>query len=171
MKKFHAYLYLGWHFLLHVLRKVTFTYRAGGIARVRENFEPEGITPLTEAERDLLHEWQRCIGCGFCEAVSPELSLIPENAHQAHLFGPQFMAESAMRDLSHAELALPSAETIARLNAPALEGICPVGIPLVELAEFLMRLDQTTHPARQRTHRLETTSAPESERTAVTHGS
>lgn len=136
MKSIHAYLLLAWHFLLHVLRKLFFIYRPGGIERVKENFETEGITSLTERERQMMAKWQSCIGCGLCEAVCAELSVIPDNRHM----GPQMLAESALRDLTQAELAIPSAEALEACDCDELAGICPVDIPLCELAEFLQRL-------------------------------
>lgn len=149
MKKLHAYLYLGWHFLLHVLKKALFIYRPGGIERVEKNFAPDGITSLLKEERALLNQWQKCIGCGFCEAIAPELAVIPQHVHDAQLLGPQFLAESALRDITLTHLALPSAEAVAELNRQALQDICPVEIPLVELAEFLLRVDQATSRARK----------------------
>jgi ferredoxin len=148
LKKLHAYLYLGWHFLLHVLSKLFLLYRPGGLERVRDNFEPDGLTPLTEYERDMINRWQACIGCGYCEAICPELGVIPEYAKNARLMGPQLLAESALRDLSRADLALPSAQALAQLDGNQLEAICPVDIPLHELAEFLIRLDEATRERR-----------------------
>ncbi len=144
MKKFHAYLLLGWHFLLHVLSKLFMVYRPGGIERFTANFGPEGLSPVTERERQMLAKWQSCIGCGLCEAVCAELATIPGN----RLMGPQLLAESGMRDLSEAELALPSAEALEQCDCAELEAICPVGIPLCELAEFLVRLGEEARASR-----------------------
>jgi len=144
LKKIHAYIYLGWHFLLHILSKIFFLYRPGGLKRVNENFEPEGLTPLTGYEREMITSWQRCIGCGLCEAVCPELSVIPEYAKNTRLMGPQLIAESAMRDLSRADLALPSAEALAKVDAEQLQGICPVDIAFYDLAQLLIRLENST---------------------------
>lgn len=147
LKKIHAYIYLGWHFWLHILSKIFFLYRPGGLERVNQNFEPEGLTPLTEDEREMMNSWQRCIGCGMCEAVCPELRVIPEYAKNTRLMGPQLIAESAMRDLSRADLTLPSAEALAQVDDDRLEAICPVDIPLHSLAEFLIRLEDSTRNA------------------------
>lgn len=54
-----------------------------------------------------------------------------------------------MRDLSQAELALPSADVIELYDCDELEEICPVDIPLYELAEFLHRLGKETRSARK----------------------
>lgn len=147
LKKIHAYLYLGWHFLLHILSKIFLLYRPGGLQRVNQNFEPEGLTPLTEFEREMITSWQRCIGCGLCEAVCPELRVIPEYAANTRLMGPQLIAESAMRDLSRADLALPSAEALAKLDTRQLQDICPVDIAFYDLAQLLIRLERSTRNA------------------------
>ena len=145
MRKAHAYLLLAWHLLLHFVRKFTFMYRPGGLERVKENFEDEGLTPLSSRERDLIAQWQRCIGCGLCEAACAELSVIPEQRHA----GPQLLAEASMRDLSQAELVVPQTDAIRALDCDELEGICPVDIPVCELAEFIERLGKETHSARR----------------------
>jgi succinate dehydrogenase/fumarate reductase-like Fe-S protein len=145
VRKVHAYALLAWHFLLHVLKKIFFLYRPGGIERVRENFENDGIASLTERERQMMAKWQSCIGCGLCEAACAEMSVIPENRHM----GPQLLAESALRDLTQAELSIPSTRAINACDCDELEAICPVDIPLCELAEFLHRLGKETRSARE----------------------
>ncbi|QDG54445.1 hypothetical protein FIV42_27980 [Persicimonas caeni] len=145
MRKLHAYILLAWHLLLHLTKKFLFLYRPGGIDRVKDNFETEGLTPLSAREREMIAKWQSCIGCGLCEAACAELSVIPENRH----VGPQLLAESSMRDLSQAELAIPSAEAIEACGCDELEEICPVDIPLCDLAEFLHRLGNETRSARK----------------------
>jgi succinate dehydrogenase/fumarate reductase-like Fe-S protein len=141
----HAYALLAWHLLLHMLRKLFFLYRPGGIERVEQNFKDEGISSLTERERDLIAKWQSCIGCGLCEAACAELSAIPDNRHM----GPQLLAQSAIRDLTQAKLAIPSAEALEACDCDELEEICPVDIPLCELAEFLQRIGQKGESARK----------------------
>jgi succinate dehydrogenase/fumarate reductase-like Fe-S protein len=145
VRKVHAYALLAWHFFLHVLRKLFFVYRPGGIERVRDNFETEGIASLTARERQMIAKWQSCIGCGLCEAACADLSVIPDNRHM----GPQLLAESALRDLTQAELAIPSAEALEACDRDELEQICPVDIPLCELAEFLHRLGEEAQSARK----------------------
>lgn len=144
MRRLHAYALLGWHFLLHWLKKLFFLYRPGGVERVRQNFESEGLTPLTADERRLLSEWQSCIDCGLCEAVCPELGVVPEQRQM----GPALLAQSGVRDLSAAPLTLPSTEALRACDDERLQAICPVGIPLVDLRDFLVRLGKKTEAAR-----------------------
>ncbi|MFB6372418.1 MAG: hypothetical protein ABEN55_04780 [Bradymonadaceae bacterium] len=136
MSRLHALVLLGWHFILHYLKKITFLYDPGGLDQFRENFDEEGLASLSEREREALTQWERCIGCGLCEAACSDLSVIPENRHA----GPRFVAMAAMRDLSEAEEALPSAEALEECDCEELEQVCPVDIPIGDVAEFLERM-------------------------------
>lgn len=140
MKHIHAYALLTWHMILHLLQKLFMVYRPGGIGRVRENFAHEGLISVSAEEHEMLKKWQSCIGCGLCEAACADLSVIPDNRHA----GPQLLAQGTVRDLSKSDLALPEADAIGACDCVALEGICPVGIPLCELGEFLSRLGEET---------------------------
>lgn len=144
LKSVHAYLLLAWHFFLHVLKKVFFLYDRGGIERFRGHFDREGLAPLSKDEREMLAQWQSCIGCGLCEAVSSDLSVIPEQRHM----GPSLLAQGGLRDLSESDLTLPSADAVEHLDCGELQGICPVDIPLCDLAKFLSRIGEETHEAR-----------------------
>lgn len=145
MRRLHAYALLGWHFLLHWLKKLFFVYRRGGIERVRDNFEKEGIIELGDAERDLLAQWQSCIGCGLCEAVCPDLHTIVEQRQ----VGPSLLAQAHVRDLSNADLSLPAADVVSDCDRGHLQTICPVDIPLADLTDFLIRVGEKTEAARR----------------------
>ena len=142
MSRLYALVLLGWHFILHYLKKLTLLYDPGGIEQFRENFASEGLASLDERERRLLSDWQRCIGCGLCEASCPELSAVPKGRE----VGPRYIALGASRDLSEAELAIPTAEAVESCDADELQRICPVDIPIVDLAAFLRRMaDRESH--------------------------
>lgn len=138
MNRVYAIILLGWHFVLHYLKKLTLLYDPGGIEQFRENFDEEGLGSLNDDERRVIHEWQRCIGCGLCEAACSELSVIPENRGAA----PRYIALSSLRDLSESELAIPSAEALEEADCDELERICPVDIPICDIAEFLRRMGE-----------------------------
>ena len=148
MNRLKALWLLGWHFFLHWLRKLTFLYDRGGIKRFRGNFDREGLVPLDEQERELLPRWQACIGCGLCEAVCPDLRAIPDGRHT----GPAYLAHSAVRDLSEARMAIHAAELLARCQDGCrdCEDICPTGVPLAELARFLIRVGDEAQAAAQK---------------------
>lgn len=144
MKKIYAYLLLSWHFLWHAARKVTLLYRRGGAERFRDNFDQDGLLPLTPDERAALTRWRSCIGCGLCEAAAAELSIVPDQRYM----GPRLLAESSIRDLSQTDLALPSARELREVDLGALRGVCPVDIPLDDLVAFLLRIGEETRDAR-----------------------
>lgn len=138
MKRLHAIVLLGWHFLLHYLSKITFLYDPGGLEQFRENFDDDGLRSLDEESRRKLADWQKCIGCGYCEAACPELKAIPENRHR----GPALMAESSIRDLSETELAAVDADAIESCDFERLERVCPTDVPIRDIAEFLAETDR-----------------------------
>jgi len=142
LNRLHALVLLGWHFLLHYLKKVTFLYDPGGLDQFRENFDEEGLGSLSDDERDALRQWERCIGCGLCEAACSELSVIPDNRHA----GPRYVAMCSMRDLSEADDALPSAEALEACDCEELEEVCPVDIPICDIASFLERFARRSDP-------------------------
>lgn len=146
MSRLYAVVLLGWHFLLHYLKKITFLYDPGGLEQFRDNFDAEGLYSLDERERGLLDEWQRCIGCGLCEAACSELSAIPDQRHT----GPRYVAMSSMRDLSESDLAIPSADALADCDCDELEEVCPVDIPVCDLAEFLHEVGEQEAEIRTR---------------------
>lgn len=135
-----SFLLLGWNFLLHVLRKATFLYHPGGTARFRKNFDPERLFPLTEQERAMLPQWQACVACGLCEKVCPSLlSAVPEGRG----VGPQMLASSLHREFPAMSLTWPDAQALTRCEGcHECEAICPVEVPLRDLAAFLVRAGQ-----------------------------
>jgi len=135
VSRLYAIAILGWHFFLHYLQKLTFLYDPGGIEQFRENFDDEGLYSLDEDQREHLADWQRCIGCGLCEAECSELDVIPEQRHR----GPRYVALASSRDLAASELSVPAAEAIENCDGDAVEAVCPVDIPVLDLAEFLCR--------------------------------
>ena len=136
MSRLHALVLLAWHFLLHYLKKATLLYDPGGLDQFRDNFDEEGLASLSAQERESLQQWERCIGCGLCEAACSDLSVIPDNRHA----GPRFVAMCAMRDLSEADDALPSADALDVCDCEAVEEVCPVDIPICDIAAFLERM-------------------------------
>lgn len=146
MNRVYAIVLLGWHFLLHYLKKITFLYDPGGIEQFRENFDDEGLYSLDERQRELLGDWQRCIGCGLCEAACDELSVIPEGRET----GPRYVALSSSRDLSESDLAVPSADALSACDCDELQRICPVDIPVCDLAAFLHEVGERESEIRER---------------------
>ena len=117
MSRVRAYTLLAWHLLMHLLQKLTLLYAPGGIEQYRQNFLPDGLVALTPEERESLASCHRCTGCGLCEAVASEFSLITRRRHGS----PRYAAQSLIRDLSESERARESildATALGRLGDP-----------------------------------------------------
>lgn len=131
---------LGWNFLLHVLSRVFFLYRRGGIQKFRENFDGERLFPLTQEDRGLLASWQSCVACGLCEQVCPDLLSQVESGRGV---GPQMIASGLHRELPSYGVSWPDAQNLAQCQGcNDCEAICPVEVPLRQLASFIVRVGQ-----------------------------
>lgn len=142
---------LGLKFWIHVFKRATFLYRRGGSARFRGDFDPEGLLPMAEDDRDLLHTWQRCIQCGLCDAVCPEdiLGVIPQGQGFALGIGPHFVASAVVRDPSVYGQVWSLAEPVAACEGcTQCQDACPVDVPLKDLAGFVVRTGQAAAQAK-----------------------
>lgn len=135
---------LGAGFVAHVASRVTLTYDRGGIGRFRQHFDPEGLIPLTERDRELHASWTRCTACGLCDLVCPELlAPIPEGRFS----GPRLLATGAIRHLPELSRSVASATKLAECEGcDACQAICPEEIPLRDLAEFIQRIGREQGP-------------------------
>jgi len=133
-----AVLLLGSNFFMHVISRVTFTYDRGGERRFRANFDHQGLIPVDARARELLPAWQRCVACGLCDAVCPELL---GGVSDGRFAGPQAVASGMFRDLSTQALNGPELEALSRCEGcDHCENMCPVEIPLRDLARWLTEL-------------------------------
>src|SRR5690349_7450666 len=53
--------------LLKTLLLRALTRRKDGIAAFRENYDADGLPPVTPDEPDALYSFQRCVTCGLCD--------------------------------------------------------------------------------------------------------
>jgi len=129
---------LGTGFLAHVASRMTFTYDPGGIKRFRQNFDSDGLIPMTERDRELHASWTRCTACGLCDLVCPDLlAPIP----RGRFTGPRMVASGILRDLPNFSVTCGDAHKLMACDTcRECEAICPVELPLRELAEFIVRI-------------------------------
>jgi len=99
------------------------------VARLLETYSPDGLRPLTEAERSLHPKLIGCINCGLCALAAGRLG-------QARL--PE-VASSYMR--LYARIGEASSDVDGETpDLEAAAAACPVGVPLVEVAAIVRRL-------------------------------
>ncbi len=127
-----ARLRLAWAYVRHRVRQRLGPPPPAAAEEVLAGCAPDGLRPLTVDERAMLPAMSRCINCGLC-------ALVVRRVGQASL--PD-LASAYLRDLtllprvaSDLEGADPGAQALA-----AAATVCPVGVPLDELAAMVRRL-------------------------------
>ncbi|HXC79550.1 MAG TPA: hypothetical protein VNU19_21165 [Candidatus Acidoferrum sp.] len=119
---------LAWAYGLHLTRR-RLTRPKPQLTAMVQMYKPDGIRPLTPAERELHPRLIGCINCGLCALAAGRLgnTRLPD------------LASSYMR--LYARLADASSDVEG--DDPDLEAAsaaCPVGLPLTEVAAVVRRL-------------------------------
>src|SRR6266567_5379931 len=99
------------------------------VARLLETYAPDGLRPLTEAERAIHPQLIGCINCGLCALAAGRLgkARLPD------------VASSYMR--LYARIGGASSDVDGETpDLEAAAAACPVGVPLVEVAALVRRL-------------------------------
>ncbi len=136
MSKLLSWINLAYRFNLHMVKK-PFVSEDKGKALFLDNYRADHIFPLTEELRRRLPELSRCISCGLCDTVCPNLR--PE---RRHLFnGPAELASCHTRGLPDYHLLGSSLENWRTCGeCMACEEVCPTGMPLKELARLVQEI-------------------------------
>ena len=119
---------LGWAYGLHLARR-RLTRPRPQLPALIEMYKPDGIRPLTPAERKLHPRLIGCINCGLCALAAGRLgnTRLPD------------LASSYMR--LYARLADASSDVEGEeADLRAASAACPVGLPLTEVAAVVRRL-------------------------------
>jgi hypothetical protein len=128
-----AWLNLAYHFNKHILvRLPKRAFRGGDDAeRFRDAVEPEGYVPLSPSERELMPRAMRCINCGLC-AIAGSSGKPVSAWDEAWTFvaGPS-------RSIDRAHIVAAGLPSAALAQAAA---VCPMRIPIEEIATMLRRL-------------------------------
>jgi hypothetical protein len=132
-----ARLRFAWAFVRHQLRRRFRTPPAATAEEVVTTYAQDHLRPLTPFERERLPAMSRCINCGLC-------ALVVRRVGQVRL--PD-LASAYLRDLT----LLPAAGADLKGGDPgpdalaAAAAICPVGVPLDEVAAAVRRLAAPEH--------------------------
>ncbi len=131
MNRLKAVFILAIHFWKHVLAKATLRYDRGGEARFVDNYRADRLLPLERDARERLADWQRCIGCGLCDAVCP--SAAGETGP-----GPQLIVGAGLRDLSAMHTLVDEVEALADCaECDDCHAVCPVDVPVADVLRFV----------------------------------
>ena len=119
---------LAWAYGLHLARR-RLTRTRSQLGSLVEMYQPDGIRPLTPAERELHPRLIGCINCGLCALAAGRMgkTRLPD------------LASSYMR--LYARLADASSDLEGdEADLEAASAACPVGLPLTEVAAVVRRL-------------------------------
>ena len=119
---------LAWAYGLHLARR-RLTRPKSQLPALIEMYKPDGIRPLTPAEREMHPRLIGCINCGLCALAAGRMgkTRLPD------------LASSYMR--LYARLADASSDLEGdEADLKAASAACPVGLPLTEVAAVVRRL-------------------------------
>lgn len=125
-KILYSRVFLGYHLMLRLLKRALFI-RSPGLPEFLEFFRGDKIVPMTLRDKELFPMAARCIGCGLCDSRCPTISRFP--------LGPSFLPRLSR---SVPDFAGNTAlETAPCHRCRDCEAICPVGVPIRRIVEFI----------------------------------
>ncbi len=124
---------LAWAYSLHQARR-RLTRRRPELSTLVEMYAADGIQPLTPAEQADHPRLTACINCGLCALAATRLgkTRLPDLAASYMRLYARLADASA--DLSD------DAATSAGPDLAAVAAVCPVGVPLEDVAAIVRRL-------------------------------
>ncbi|MEP6752495.1 MAG: hypothetical protein ABI959_07105 [Candidatus Dormiibacterota bacterium] len=119
---------LAWAYGRHVARR-RLTRPRSQLATMVETYKPDGIRPLTPAEREMHPRLIGCINCGLCALAAGRMgkTRLPDLATSYMRLYARLADASSDLEGDEADLEMASAA-------------CPVGLPLNEVAAVVRRL-------------------------------
>lgn len=119
--------------LLRTLWRLTWHRRIDGLARFRDNYAEDGLTPLSELDRGQMRQFGRCIACGRCDRGDAERILASKGEYRGTM-GLVLAASRSMPDYRAAALGFAH---LTEADLQAKERLCPTRVPLRQLARFV----------------------------------
>jgi hypothetical protein len=125
-------------FLLAVALVVTtvrliFGRGRNGIQAFRDNYDADGLPPLTSAERLEVESFQRCIACGLCDRGEAERVAASGGAYR----GVMSLVLAASRSMPDYRAAAYSFSFVTDEVLAEKELVCPTHVPMRAIARFV----------------------------------
>lgn len=120
-----------------------FARRASGLASFRENYDADGLPPVTEDERAAMAEFGRCIACGLCDRG--EAARIAASRGEYRGVMPLMLAAS--RSMPDYRLAARSFAHVPDAVLAEKEQRCPTHVPMRRIARFVLEKSEMTRPS------------------------
>src|SRR5688500_4757476 len=106
-------------------------FRGGGtgIRAFRENYDADGLPPVTLEERLAMTNFQRCIACGLCDRGEAERIASSGGAYR----GVMALMLSGSRSMPDFRAAAYSFSFVPDVVLAEKERICPTSVPMVAI--------------------------------------
>lgn len=118
---------------MRVILRLLFTKQAPGLEKFHDNYDADGLAPVTADERETMTQYSGCIACGRCDVGESE-RIAKSDGQYPGLMQLVLASTRSMPDYDAAARGfsfIPDdvlREKVAR---------CPARIPFVELASFV----------------------------------
>jgi hypothetical protein len=152
--------------LLRTLWRLTWHRHIDGLARFRENYAGDGLTPLSELDRGQMRQFGRCIACGRCDRGDAERIL----ASKGEFRGTMGLVLAASRSMPDYRAAAHGFAHLTPADLEAKERLCPTRVPLRQLARFVQAnapAARVSLPAAQGAKRIPSSIPPNHRRGAT----
>jgi len=110
-----------------------FTTGHDGVARFRENYDPDGLPPVTPDERAIMTRFERCVVCGLCDRGEGERMARSGGAYR----GVMALVVAGSRSMPDFRAAAYGFGFVPEEVLLDKERICPVRIPFRRIAKFV----------------------------------
>lgn len=104
-----------------------------GIAAFRENYDADGLPPVTVAERETMAHFSRCIACGLCDRGESERIVASGGAYR----GVMALMVAASRSMPDYRAAAYSFSFVSDEVLAEKEALCPTAVPMRQIARFV----------------------------------
>jgi hypothetical protein len=127
-----AIVLLGFTLLVTLLRRL-FSRRGTGLQSFRENYDADGLPPLTAEERRKMPSFERCIACGLCDRGEAERIARSGGAYR----GVMALMVAGSRSMPDFRAAAYSFSFVPEDVLAEKERICPTRVPMRDIARFV----------------------------------
>lgn len=119
--------------LVTSLFKRLFGRRRDGYEAFRRNYDPDGLSPLTAAERDAMAGFGRCIACGICDRGESARIARSGGAYR----GVMALVLAASRSMPDFRAAAYSVGFVPEDVLREKDRLCPARVPISTIAAFV----------------------------------
>ncbi|HEU5075359.1 MAG TPA: hypothetical protein VFU02_14310 [Polyangiaceae bacterium] len=106
---------------------------SAGLLAFRDNYDGDGLPPVTPEERAAMETFSRCIACGLCDQGEAERIARSGGAYR----GLMPLMVAASRSMPDYRAAAYSFSFVPVEVLEAKEAICPTRVPMLAVARFV----------------------------------